>query len=127
VGTILHEWGCKVLYLFDKDKGGKDGEKSLKDTWLVSQEIILSVLGSPGSIEDVFSVDDFKKFILKDETIHYSSSNSEYLKSQKRDKVLLAKLFLDSLNTTLPELSKNTKDNLNMLFDKLEQKFALRP
>ena len=92
VGTILHGWGCNVLYLYDKDQGKKDGIKNLTKNWYVLQELITSVLDTKGTIEDLFSKEDFKKYVLND-TNTYKGKNSDYLKENKSDKVLLARLF----------------------------------
>jgi len=80
IGTILHGWGCKVLYLYDNDQGKRDGEKNLKNNWLVAKDLICSVLNNTGSIEDVFSSSNFKEFVLGDMTKTYSEKNSEYVK-----------------------------------------------
>ena len=124
VGTILHGWGGKVIYLYDNDQGKKDGEKNLKDNWLVTKDLILAVLNTPGSIEDIFSPSDFREFVLGDESITYTESNSEHVKKSKSDKVLLAKKFLETYqNGTSINLDKTTKDNLTELFKKIESKF----
>ncbi len=126
IGTILHGWGCKVVYLYDNDQGKKDGEKNLVKRWLVSKDLILSVLEDEGSIEDIFTPDDFKKFVLKDENIQYSCRNSEYVKDKKNkiDKVLLSKLFLESIEQDSKiSLSETTLENISKIFEKLEAKF----
>lgn len=124
VGTILHGWGCKVLYLYDNDKGKKDGEKNLKKNWLVIKDLILSVIDEEGTIEDIFNQDDFKKYILKDENKIYNQSNSEYLKENKIDKVVSAKLFLELVESQEKiKLSKVTLDNMAKLFENLGKKF----
>ncbi|MBI3019955.1 MAG: AAA family ATPase, partial [Parcubacteria group bacterium] len=125
VGTILHGWGCKVLYLYDNDQGKKDGEKNLKNNWLVNKELIISVLEREGSTEDVFSQNDFKKYVLKNSSLTYTTSNSEYIKNKdnKADKVLLAKLFLESVEKNEVKLTQATIDNISKLFEKIESKF----
>lgn len=124
VGTILHGWGCKVLYLYDKDKGKKDGEKNLKNNWLVSKEFVLSVIDSAGTIEDIFDKDDFKKYILKDGSKTYSQSNSEYIKKNNIDKVVSAKLFLELIESEEEiDLQQATIDNISKLFKNLDKKF----
>jgi len=112
VGTILHGWGGKVVYLYDNDQGKKDGEKNLKDSWFISKDIILSVLRSSGSIEDIFSLPDFKKFVLNDASKTYTETNSEYVKKAKLNKVLLAKKFLETYqNENLANLDETTMEN----------------
>ncbi len=124
VGTVLHGWGCKVVYLYDKDQGKKDGVKNLTKTWLVSKKLILSVLEKEGTIEDIFSAEDFKKFVIKEEK-EYSGSNSEYVKQKKMDKVLLARLFLQSVETDNIKLSQESMDNINKLFELLDETFKV--
>ncbi len=128
VGTILHGWGAKVVYLFDNDQGKKDGEKNLKRNWLVLKDLILSILDEEDverSIEDIFSPPDFKKFVLEDESKTYSESNSEYVKKNKLDKVLLAKQFLETCqNENSINLDETTKGNINKLFEDIECKFS---
>lgn len=124
VGTILHGWGGKVVYLYDNDQGKKDGEKNLKDNWLVTKDLILAVLSMVGSIEDIFSQSNFKKFVLNDETKTYTGTNSEYVKKAKLDKVLLAKKFLETCqNGTVINLDKTTTDNVTKLIGNIESKF----
>jgi hypothetical protein len=127
VGTILHGWGGKVVYLYDNDQGKKDGEKNLKDSWFISKDIILSVLRSSGSIEDIFSLPDFKKFVLNDASKTYTETNSEYVKKAKLNKVLLAKKFLETYqNENLANLDETTMENIDKLFKNIECKFAVK-
>ena len=124
VGTILHGWGGKVVYLYDNDQGKKDGEKNLKDNWLVTKDLVLAVLSTAGSIEDIFSPSNFREFVLGDTSKTYTESNSEYVKKSKSDKVLLAKKFLETCqNGTSINLDTTTKDNLTKLFENIEGKF----
>lgn len=124
VGTILHGWGGKVIYLYDNDQGKKDGETNLQDNWLVTKDLILSVLNTAGSIEDIFSPSDFKKFVLGDENKTYSETNSAHVKKAKLDKVLIAKKFLEIFqNGTAISLDKTTMDNITKLIENIEKKF----
>lgn len=124
VGTILHGWGGKVIYLYDNDQGKKDGEKNLQDNWLVTKDLILSVLNTAGSIEDIFSPSDFKKFVLGDENKTYTETNSAHVKKAKLDKVLIAKKFLEICqNGTTISLDKTTIDNITKLIENIEKKF----
>jgi len=124
VGTILHGWGGKVIYLYDNDQGKKDGEKNLKDNWLVVKDLIIAVLNTAGSIEDVFSPSNFQEFVLGDKNKAFTESNSEHVKKSKLDKVLLAKKFLEIFqNGTSISLDKTTMDNLTKLFENIESKF----
>jgi hypothetical protein len=123
VGTILHGWGCKVLYLYNNDQGKKDGSKNLTRNWLVAPELILAVLGTPGSVEDLFTPSDFCKQVLGDENRKYTESNSEFVKKAKLDKVLLAKKFLEKVqNSKLVHLEQETLKRIKALFDEINSR-----
>ena len=120
IGAILHGWGCKVLYLYDNDQGKKDGRKNLKRNWCIPEDLILSIIDQEGdAIEDIFSKNDFKKYILKNKE-EYNLSNSQYAKQQK-NKVLLAKQFLESSEKI--SLDKTTSKKVEELFKKIESVF----
>jgi predicted ATP-dependent endonuclease of OLD family len=125
VGTILTGWGSNVIYLFDFDKGKKEGCKTLKRDWGVGQDYILLISDKPSeAIEDLFAHNDFKKQVLDDENNSYTNSNSQYLKDSKIEKVLKAKLFYDKvLRDKTIELSKETKERFKELMEKIEGKF----
>ena len=55
VGTILHGWNCKLIYLYDNDQGKKDGKRNLKKNWEIQENLILSITNNPGdAVEDIF-------------------------------------------------------------------------
>ncbi len=126
IGTILHGWGAKVVYLYDNDQGEKDGKKNLKDNWLVTKDLILSISDNKKkeSIEDIFSSSDFRKFVLpRNASKTYSESNSEYVKKESIDKVLLAKKFLEACQSgDSIKLDETTKEIITKLFEKIEDK-----
>ncbi len=124
VGTILQGWGCSVLYLYDNDQGKDDGEKNLTKNWLVNKELIESVLNEKGSVEDLFTENDFKNHVLGNEKTNYSSSNSEYLKKSKKDKVLISRLFLQKIeNDEKINLEEQTFNNFKSVIEKIAEKF----
>jgi len=132
IGTILHGWGCQVIYLFDNDQGKKDGEKNLTTNWLVDKSQIEVITKKPSSndirIEDLFTLEDFVKYVLlEDEAKKYTINNSEYVKKNKFDKVLLAKNFLSSIEDIKVNISKTTKDNFKKVFNLLEPIFKNEP
>ena len=124
IGTILRGWGARVIYICDNDDGGKSGAKKLKSSWFVDDKDILYVLESKGSVEDIFSQDDFIKVVLKDhEGVSYSESNSKCVKDSEFDKVLIAKQFLESCEDGLPKLDKESMGRMEHLFEKIEDRF----
>ena len=123
VGTILHGWGCKVLYLFDSDKGKKDGEKNLTKNWLITKELIMAIKESQGSIEDLFSKEYFNKCILQKAGLSYSGTNSAYIVSKSINKVLLAKGYLEAVQKGEKlGFDRETSANVTKLFDTLLKK-----
>lgn len=124
VGTILNGWGCKTIYLFDNDQGKKDAEKNLNHDWIFTIDDLVIVSDKKGErIEDIFSKDDFKKYILYDGSLNYSEKNSEYIKKNKKDKILIAKLFLERVEQSQVILSEETIGKSKQLFDKIINKF----
>jgi hypothetical protein len=61
--------------------------------------------------------------LLEDETKKYTINNSEYVKKNKLDKVLLAKNFLSSIEDSKVNISITTKDNFKKVFNLLEPLF----
>ena len=113
-------WGLKYVALFDKDTEG-----------IRNAEIVRKNLGEFASvshicdeedcaIEDLFSENDFNKFILKNIDKHKDDdtiSNSKYLKVNNIDKVLVAKLFFDSARKIKTRnLEKTTVANFKTLY-----------
>ncbi|MCC6500237.1 MAG: AAA family ATPase [Anaerolineales bacterium] len=123
VGTILQGWGCKVLYLYDNDQGKKDGEKNLVDNFLAEKEQIkvISREKRVSSIEDLFTKEDFKKFVLNNEVAKYEGKNSEYIANQ--DKVLKAKLFHSNFENIKNKVSEQTKTAFAKVMDDLLKSF----
>lgn len=119
VGAILEGWGADVYYLYDNDKGKEDGSKKLND-WRVLPEMIKVVLKETGkTIADILSVNDFKKFVLENADLKYTSFNSEYIKNKKLDKVLLARKFLQKVKMEQVLLDQESKNNVENLFKEI--------
>lgn len=122
VGTILEGWGANVYYLFDNDQGKKDGEKNLK-AWKVLPDAIKTVLKKESStIADIFSTEDFKKYVLENPKLTYTTPNSSYIKGlkPKPDKVLMARKFLQKTQIGEVTLDDTTKSNIAALFKEID-------
>jgi len=120
VGTVLFGWGLDPVFCLDSDKSGNHLKNELKDKLAIEQNKIVFVIDKEGSIEDVFSKNDFKKYILN-EDINYTVTNSEYVK--KTDKVLFSKKFFDDVSDEKLDLSnfdKETIKNIKSLIKALE-------
>ena len=125
VGTILHGWGCKVLYLYDNDQGKKDGEKNITKKWLVDKAQIKTISDSKNTrIEDLFTKTDFINYVLENNSIEYNSSNSEYITKIKVSKVLKAKRFLSNVDEVKSKLTDQTKQNFEKIFKVIVKEFS---
>ena len=125
VGTILQGWGCKVIYLYDDDKGATDAIKNIRSEWITTSEKEIAKIPIDGaSIEDIFSKSDYTTHVLGDSEINIKNKNSDYAK-EKTDKVLKSKLFLESNKKKKINLDKETKNNVKKLFTILDEKFDL--
>jgi AAA15 family ATPase/GTPase len=124
VGTILAGWGCHVLYLYDNDKGKRDAVRAIKKSWLISDDAILTPTDNAGdAIEDLFSPDDFKAFVLKDSSKSYSGANSEYVKKSGLNKVMLAREFMRASRLAKPKLDAATTQAVEKLMKRFQSAF----
>ncbi len=120
VGTILLGWGARVAYLFDNDPGGQSGKRNLTKNWEGMEEFIMD-LPISGSIEDMFTPDDFRKYVLPEDR---NKNDSDSSKKKENNKVLLALLFLRKCREgSSVKLSAETMTNIKTLVDDIEQKF----
>ena len=128
VGTILHGWGSKVVYLYDNDQGKKDAEKNSRKAWFIADDLVMSISDTAGSIEDFFAPEDFRLYVAKEKSATNKETNSGYVKRTRADKVLIAKKFLESVQSgQVSKLSQGTLQNATKVFDALELKFRENP
>ena len=87
-------WGLDFLVAVDDDKQGREVYKNIKQNIFGNNEDLAEkqLLKFPGcpAIEEAFSQNDFKKYVLENETLKYTSENGEYLKSAKVSKPISA-------------------------------------
>lgn len=125
--SLLLGWGLQFRVLLDFDSEGKKIYKILKDELMVEDSLIDYISDVDGnSIEDLFSRDDFKTYILLNENAEMPNDipNSKFLKSEKLDKVLIAKKFFDKVNENIDQinLSELTRINFSSVFKKISWK-----
>jgi predicted ATP-dependent endonuclease of OLD family len=124
VGTILHGWGCNVIYLYDNDKGAKDAEKSLRRNWITVTPDMLSKIPIEGAIEDIFPREDFASIVADVAPEEIKGSNSDYIKG--KDKVLHARKFLQRVRSKekmalSPEFRKRVSALMEHLSNKMKE------
>ncbi|MDO8988621.1 MAG: AAA family ATPase [Sideroxyarcus sp.] len=124
IGTILQGWGCNVVYLYDNDQAYKDALKHIKKEWLTINTELVAKLPVDGAIEDIFSKEDFVKFVIADPTLLFAGRNSDFMKG--KDKVLLSKKFIEKVNKESQEieLDASTRTNAKLLFEVLSTLFS---
>ncbi|WP_164483758.1 MULTISPECIES: AAA family ATPase [unclassified Polaromonas] len=122
IGTILQGWGCRVIYLYDNDQAFKDGKKSVKKDWAAISKDWLLTVNVEGSIEDVFSKDEFASIVGVDPA-EISQKNSVFMKDTRRDKVLPARQFLQKVrDKSAPTLSTQTLQQVTILMNDLSDR-----
>ncbi|MCU1617912.1 MAG: hypothetical protein JWO98_5452 [Frankiales bacterium] len=97
LANMFRGWDLGFIIAVDDDKAGREAYKSIKkelygDDDALTNKNMLKFPNCP-SIEDAFTAADFKKCVLRDETIDIPNTNGEYLKLNNRSKPVLAFQF----------------------------------
>jgi len=127
--SVLLGWGLNYLAVFDDDQGsGRKAYTLLKKKFFendndLAHERILKIHGCNG-IEDIFSSEDFYKYVLGEE---YPSGGSSQKNSQLvgDNKVLRARLFLETVNQGEITLSSETLEKIEEVFSWIYEKFKI--
>lgn len=124
VGSILFGWGLDPIFILDNDVKGKKVKNKLKSKLGIDEKRIIFILESTGEVEDILSKSDFKKFVLEDEELDYSNTNSEYVKDKNIEKILLGKKFKEKVETEevkLENLDGESQGKIKLLFNKISE------
>ncbi|MHA1972560.1 MAG: ATP-dependent nuclease [Candidatus Hodarchaeales archaeon] len=119
IASILFGWGLDPYFILDSDK--QRIVNKLKKKLDISEDVIIKILDEKGTVEDVFSEDDFKKFVIEDEDADLTGGFISLIKDNG-GKELLAKKFLekvDSKEIKKNSLSKQTIENIEGIFEKI--------
>ena len=128
LASLLIGWNLEFLAVLDNDKEGKKVSSLLKKRLLLEEKRIVFVSNyEDSSIEDLFTHDDFNKFVLderRNETIE--TKNSEFLKTNSLDKTLLAKKFFEKVKNGNQKinLSSDTVNNFEQVFERINATFG---
>lgn len=102
LANMFYGWGLDFIVAVDDDKQGREVYKSIKREMFGDEDTLadkkLVKLPDCTGIEDVFSTEDFKKFVLLDEQAAITGTNTEFLKSASRSKPVLAFQFAISVD-----------------------------
>jgi hypothetical protein len=119
IASILFGWGLDPYFILDSDKPKL--RNKLHNKLAIPEEAIITILDKKGSIENVFSEDDFKKYVLDDEDADLSKGIMKHIK-ENGGKELVAKQFLEKIEhgkIKKEDLSKSTNQNIESVFGKI--------
>ena len=124
--SLMIGWGFNYSVVLDNDPKGKSVSNQLKKNFGSSNiKIEFTSQDMNKEIEDLFSKEDFAKYVLnvKPENVPADKSNSQIIKQKgnKYDKVLLAKLFYEKSTTSTMALSAETKGNFRNLLERISK------
>lgn len=122
-------WGIDFAVVVDDESSGRQVYNQMKkelfrDEEALAQKKLMKISGCTG-IEDIFSINDFKKFVLKDETIDIRDKNSIYVKNKGVSKILIAlnfKMTVDKSEILLTDLSPETSENIKQLVEAISER-----
>ena len=131
---ILIGWGMNYKAVFDDDANqGRKVYNEMKKYFFeqndeLAHEHILKLKGKNG-IEDIFSKNDFRKFVYKNAVQKNEESLTNSALAKLTSKELLGRNFLELIRSnplTVP-LDEETKENVDAIFIWLKQKFSITP
>ncbi len=122
-------YGMSFVAILDNDSEGKKAKKSLKELDIEDERLIWVAEENDRSVEDLFSMDDFLKYVADDENFDTGkcSSVSNLIKDKSNrlnDKVRLSKYFSENKNVAFKDLSQETQKRVNSLFKNIEAGFG---
>ncbi|MFX1383133.1 MAG: ATP-dependent endonuclease [Promethearchaeota archaeon] len=110
IGAILFGWGVDPIFILDNDTAGDDAKKKLVEALSINEDRILRVpFQKRGTIEDLFTNDDFKKFLEK---------NTDFKGKVIRTKVFFEDVIENRIN--IKDFSDETIKNFRKLFYKIK-------
>lgn len=131
LANMFRGWGLDFIVAVDDDKQGREAFKSIKRELFGDDEMIASKklvkLPDCTGIEDAFSSEDFKKFVLTDEEAVISGTNTEYLKYANRSKPVLAFQFalaVDSGKVTWAGLDQTTQKKIKAIVEAISTRLT---
>lgn len=127
LANMFRGWGLNFLVAVDDDPQGREAFKSMKkslfgdDDDLARKNIIRFI--DCKSIEDIFSPEDFKKYVLLDDQAEITKTNGEYLKSTGKSKPILAfqfNLLVKNRGLELENFDVITQEKMLRLVNQIE-------
>ena len=123
-------WGLQYVAMFDKDGEGERNAEVIQKNLKELASIIFICDNDNCAIEDLFTTEDFNKFVLsqiKEKIDDKSVTNTKFIKEQKLDKVLLAKMFYDNVKKfKKSNFEETTLNNFNNIFKNVFAKLNIK-
>lgn len=120
IGGILFGWGLEPKFILDTDT--KTIQKKLKKKLSIEEEDIIPILDRKGMIEKIFSEDDFKKYVVEDESADLSKGYVRVIKANGNKELLSRKFFeaVKSKKIKKDDLNQETIENINKLLKRIK-------
>lgn len=121
IGSVFFGWGLNPNFILDSDKP-KLINKLVTKLDINLNNIIEISSDKDKTIEEIFYIPDFKKFILCDENVTISNIKEHIIKT-KLNKVLLAKTFFEKVDKgeiKFSDLNLLTQNNIQSIFAKID-------
>ncbi|WJM07307.1 AAA family ATPase [Paenibacillus sp. PK1-4R] len=123
IAAILLGWGVPFICLLDQDKQGKIVSNKLKKIGLDEDKEYIFVGDTKLAIEDLFSANDFHKFILLESTSQQQTINISNSILAGNRKAILSRGFYDRVSSINKSeetgFDQTTIDNFRNLFNKI--------
>lgn len=124
-------WGLEYIVVVDDDKAGRQVYNQLKKEIFADDENLAKAnmlkIKSCDGIEDVFSQDSFKNFILSDPKANIKTTNSNHAKTNGLSKPVLAHSFMNKVRSRdikLGDLDEGTQKNIKQLVENISSLLA---
>lgn len=131
LANMFRGWGLSFIVAIDDDKQGREVYKSMKRELFGDEEQLASknLLKLPGcaAIEDVFSKDDFSRFVAKDDVAAIKATNGEYMKSASRSKPVVAYQFalaVEQGSITMEMLNAESQERIRAIVEAISSRLS---
>lgn len=120
IGGILFGWCLEPKFILDTDT--KTIQKKLKEKLSIEEESIIPILDKKGMIEEIFSEDDFKKYVVDDESADLSKGYIKVIKANGNKELLSRKFFeaAKSKEIKKDDLTQETTENISKLLERIK-------
>jgi predicted ATPase len=125
LASLMVGWGLNFCIVLDNNSPGRKVEPKLLNDFANDRIKVISVSANRfEEIEDLFSKDDFTKYVVRDEfssVLAYGEPQSHVIKREGReyDRILMSGLFLRDAREGKINLSEETLNNFMSFFNRL--------